>query len=92
MTDKTAKDFEKNWMPPWEKWALKQLFETGRVNMSAVLKGKAYRGGTDVDKPAVSAALIQPADDDNDALPELVAKADWPAWQILSARFIEYAG
>ncbi|MEM7004462.1 MAG: hypothetical protein AAF498_01160 [Pseudomonadota bacterium] len=88
MTDKTAKDLEQNWMTPWEKWALGELFETGEVDMSEV--PAEHRGKTDVEKSAVSAALIQPANGDKNAPPESVAEEDWPAWQILSARFIEY--
>ncbi|MEM7660639.1 MAG: hypothetical protein AAF292_00215 [Pseudomonadota bacterium] len=90
MTEKTAKAFERDWMTPWEKWALKQLFENGLVDMSTVPEGDAYRGGEDADKPAVVVPLIQPSEGDKDALPEPIPEADWPAWQILSPKFLEY--
>lgn len=72
-----------SWMTPWEQWAWEQIRTTGNVDLEAV--PEASRGSEDIGKAPVARAIIKLTD----GLLEPVDPALWPAWQVLSPRFLE---
>jgi hypothetical protein len=81
-----------DWMTPWEAWAFMRILEGESANMSRVPEEAS--GDTHLHKAPVIWPLLR--DDqgepikDEDGIFQPAEDSAWPAWQVLSAKFLEY--